>query len=120
MYTLDDLTTAKAEFDRLEQLWCDAFRHKQSNPYDGQARAASMRLREIEDDLKKRGIIPFSQHELLVESLNQLFPKAQSREVVVYQGKRYRKKFWPLELSKTGKTVKKWANGWEPLDEDDE
>ena len=117
MYTIADYEEAKVKFEDAADLWSDADIHNKSNKYTARAKAASDRLREIEEYLKRQGIIPYTEHELVEEILNQKYPNAQSREVVEYDGRRYWKEFWPLERSKSGKTVKKWASGWVLLPE---
>lgn len=117
MYTIEDLRQANAALDEVAERWSAAYSANRPNPLDAEAKAAAEKVRHIEEDLKRRGLLPFTEHELLEESLNQRYPDAQSREVVVYNGKRYRRRFYPLELSKSGKRVKQWRKAWEPLDD---
>ena len=112
-YTVDDFEAQKIKHAKIGKLWADEYSPNKKNPYDKAAKEATAKLREIEEYLKKNGLIPYSDHELVIESLNNKYPNAQSREIVVHNGIKYRKKFIPLTLSKTGKTVKKWESTWE-------
>lgn len=116
MYSLKDLKKAEDEHERIAKLWSDAYSKDKPNEYDFEAREATKRLQTIEQYLKASGVLAFSEHELIEETLNHKYPHAQSRDVVRYQGKRYQKQFIPLELSKTGKTVKKWGSKWIDLE----
>ena len=115
MYSVEDFEWQKIEHARITELWSDNYSPKETNPYSEPAKAATKKLREMEIYLKKNGLIPYSDHELLEETLNQKFPTAQSKDIVTYNGSQYKKKFTPIELSKTGKSVKKWHSGWELL-----
>jgi hypothetical protein len=118
MYTINDLKKANAELDEMEKQWVAAGLADGSNPLDGEAKLVAGKVREIEEDLKRRGIIPYTDHELAEESLDAAFPNAQSKEVVTYNGKKYQRRFYPIEKSKTGKTVRKWGKEWVLLDKD--
>jgi hypothetical protein len=48
-----------------------------------------------------------------------IFPDAKSKQVVDFRGKRYRRTFFPLEMSRSGKTVIEWGKGWEQIDDKD-
>ena len=117
MYTIDDLSNAKAECDEIAERWSAAYSTNRPNPLDMQAKAATKKVQEIEEDLKRRGVLPYTDRELIEESLDAAFPNAQSREIVQYNGERYQKRLYPLERSKSGKTVRKWRTEWEWLDE---
>lgn len=119
MYTINDFKKANAELDEIEKRWTAAYSADGPNPLDAEAKLVAGKVREIEEDLKRRGIIPYTDHELAEASLDAAFPNAQSKEVVTYNGKRYRRKFYPVEKSKTGKTVRKWGKAWVLLDEED-
>ncbi len=115
MYTIEDLNKANAELDEVAERWSAAYSSSRPNPLDAEAKAATEKVRQIEEDLKRRGILPYTEHELLEETLDEAYPNAQSREVVLYNGKRYRRRFYPLEKSKSGKSVRQWKKAWEPL-----
>jgi hypothetical protein len=118
MYTINDLKKANAELDEIEKRWAAAYSADCPNPLDAEAKLLAGKVRDIEEDLKRRGIIPYTDHELAEESLDAAFPNAQSKEVVTYNGKRYQRRFYPIEKSKTGKTVRKWRKEWVLLDKD--
>ncbi|WP_029149182.1 hypothetical protein [Methylophilus sp. 5] len=117
MYTIEDLKLANAQLNEVAERWSAAHSANRVNPLDMEAKAAAERVHHIEEDLKRRGLLRYTAHELLDESLDQRHPDAQSWEVVLYNGKRYRRRFYPLELSKSGKRVKQWRKAWEPLDD---
>jgi len=117
MYTIEDLNNANAELEEVAKRWSAAYSVSRPNPLDAEAKVVAERVREIEEDLKRRGVLPYTDHELIEEALDAAFPHAQSREVVLHNGKRYRRRFYPLEKSSTGKTVQTWRKAWEPLDD---
>lgn len=117
MYTIEDLNNANLELEAVAARWSAAYAASRANPFDAEARAAAEKVREIDEDLKRRGVLPYTEHKLIEETLDASYPHAQSREVVLLNGKRYRRRFYPLEKSSTGKTVQKWRKVWEPLDD---
>jgi hypothetical protein len=114
-FSVKEFEAHKVEHEKIAELWVQNEFRKGKNPYSEAAKSASKTLREMESYLKKNGLIPYSEHELLEETLNQKYPKAQTQEIITFKGLEYRKKFTPLELSKTGKSVKKWHSGWEVM-----
>jgi hypothetical protein len=42
-------------------------------------------------------------------------PSARSGEVVEHAGQRYRRRFFPEEKSRSGKTVTEWGRTWEAV-----
>jgi len=102
----------------MAERWVAAGLADDSNPLDTEAKLVAKKVREIEEDLKRRGIIPYTDHELAEASLDAAFPNAQSKEIVTYNGRRYLRRFYPVEKSKTGKTVRKWGKEWVLLDKD--
>jgi primosomal protein N'' len=71
------------------------------------------RLREIEDYLKDTGVIEKTEKEKLNEQLDTLYPSARSKSIEEYNGKKYRCRYFPIETSKSGKTVHEWGHIWE-------
>lgn len=111
MYTLDDFEKAKAEVRR----WTDAFdRYSGNNPdkYQSEIKHARAKLREIEEDLKSSGLLVMNEKEKLEAELDDQFPKATSKQIVEYKGKSYQRKFFPLEKSRSRKTVTEWGKTW--------
>jgi hypothetical protein len=111
MYSLDDLTAAKAE----TQKWDDAFANDRSNnpnKYEAQRRDAEAKVRKIEETLKRQGLIPKTDADLLNEELDLLYPNAKSRTVVTHNGQRYQVRYFPLIESRSRKTVREWGHSW--------
>lgn len=116
LYTLDDLEEARKELDHWNNRFAD---NSSNNPnkFYAERRDASRRVRVIEDALKASGVISLSEQELLEKRLDAAFPRARSKEIVVFEGRRYQRKFWPIETSRSRKTVKEWGRGWTALDD---
>ena len=66
----------------------------------------------ILSDLKNNGIIPFSEVEIISEKLMILHQKVKNHQIVEYNGHSYKCRYSPLKLSKSGKSVRKWAKYW--------
>ncbi|WP_141218235.1 hypothetical protein [Bordetella genomosp. 11] len=111
MYSLDDLAAAKAELKR----WDDAYANDSSNnpdKYEAQRRDARRAVREISAQLKSLGLIDMSDAEKLTSELDRLYPNAKSKTNVVHNGVKYQIRYFPVEKSRSGKTVKEWAHEW--------
>ena len=63
-------------------------------------------------DLKNNGLIPFTEVEIISEKLMILHQRVKNHQVVEYDGFFYKCRYSPLKLSKTGKSVRKWAKYW--------
>jgi hypothetical protein len=113
-YTLDDLEKAKAEVERISNWIANS---NSNNPDAGQAdlRAAMRELRHITASLKATGILPLTEAEKFNAELDKLFPNAKSKEIVEYQGKKYQRRFYPADKSRSGKTVFEWDKWWEEV-----
>ena len=116
MYTLEDYENAKAELARWNERG-NNYTGNNPDKYQADIKAAARKVREIEQFLKDAGVLELTEKEHLEKELDRAFPNAQSKEVVEYNGKRYRRRFFPLEKSRSGKTVKEWAKSWEPVEE---
>ncbi|MBL5979700.1 hypothetical protein JAO85_20690 [Comamonas sp. NyZ500] len=113
-YTLDDLAAAEAELQR----WNDAYANDSSNnpnKFEAQRRDARRLVRRVSDALKDRGLIEKSDSERLTEELDRQYPDAPSRKVVTYNGVKYQIRYFPLEKSRSRKTVKEWGHRWEEV-----
>lgn len=111
MYTMADLEAARAEL----KGWTEAFANDSSNnpnKYQSQIKSARMKVRMIEEALKAAGTIPLTDQERLERDLDKLFPSAQSKAIVEHGGKRYQRRFYPAEKSRSGKTVQVWDKSW--------
>jgi len=73
---------------------------------------ASLKKAEILACLKQQGILPFTEVERISAVLDSLHSRAKSNAIVEYCGQQYKRQFSPLKLSKSGKTVQKWARFW--------
>ena len=67
---------------------------------------------EILACLKRQKILPLSNVERISTALNALHSRAKNRSLVEYDGDQYERRFLPLKLSKSGKSVHKWAKIW--------
>ena len=67
---------------------------------------------EILACLKRQNILPLSEVELITATLDSLHERAKNSAIVEYKGKNYQRQFSPLKLSKSGKSVLKWARFW--------
>jgi hypothetical protein len=113
MHTLEDLAAARADVKH----WNDAYANDRSNNPDkfaAQRRNAAARLRQVERSLKEQGLLQKSAQELLDEQLDRLYPNARPRTVVTHEWTKYRVRYFPLETSRSRKTVKEWEHTWEP------
>lgn len=62
--------------------------------------------------LKKQGILPLSAVEQISTNLDKLHKGVRNNTVVEYEGSHYVRRVSPLKLSKSGKTVQRWAKFW--------
>lgn len=67
--------------------------------------------------LKSNGDMPYTILEQIMDELNEAFPNAKSNDKVEFNGEKYLKRFQPVELSKTGKSVKQYWAYWLRLHE---
>tara|TARA_R110000787_G_scaffold120437_1_gene231378 strand:- start:530 stop:889 length:360 start_codon:yes stop_codon:yes gene_type:complete len=108
----DDLEEAKKNLDRLEER--DSM-DTSGNPdkYTTRIRQARDEVHRITESLKRQGVIPYTKKELLTQKLDAVFPKARSKDIVEYEGKRFQKRFSPATKSRSGNTVYRWNIWWE-------
>ncbi len=114
-YTTEDLEKAKQDLERANEIGMSG-----NNPNAGRARqqAARARLKTVEQTLKQSGKVEKTPEEKLTEELDQLYPNAKSKTVIEYQGKKFQIRYFPLESSRTGKTVFEWGHQWVPFSEE--
>ena len=114
-WSLDDLENVKTELAELVER---ETRYSGNNPekFSSGIRALVRQRDEITADLKQRGILPEKDEEALIRRLDDAFPHAASKQVVEFEGMRYRKRFRPAETSRSGKTVTHWEHWWEQVD----
>lgn len=116
MYTLKDYEDAKAELARWNDLW-RSYSGNNPNKYQADIRNAERKVREIEQYLKGAGILELTEKEKLEKELDLAFPNAGNKEIIEYNGKKYRRRFLPLEKSRSKKSVTKWHKYWELIKE---
>lgn len=118
MYSIDDLNKINNELLPLKAL---ADRELQSIyglsglvyiPHIDAYNEVSIKKAEILLFLKNNHIIPFTDVETITAQLMALYPRAKSKQLVEFEGDKYECKFLPLKLSKSGKTIRKWAKFW--------
>ncbi len=81
-------------------------------PHIDEYMQASIKKAEILACLKKQGLIPLTEVELISTALDFLHKRAKNNTVVEYDGNSYQRRFSPLKLSKSGKVVRTWARYW--------
>lgn len=114
MYSKEDLIEAQ----KVLQSWQEKFdRYSGNNPnkYEADIKSARRTVRLIENSLKASGQIPLTVQEQLEKDLDAAFPDAKSKQVVEFRGRKYQRKFWPLEKSRSRKNVTEWGRCWEDV-----
>jgi hypothetical protein len=48
----------------------------------------------------------------ITEALDALYPKARTRTVVEYEGKKYQLRYFPIAKDEDGGKVKEWGHHW--------
>jgi hypothetical protein len=114
--TLEEYERAKAELAASQHRWAN---DSSNNPdkYASEFRAAKEKVARLERELKRRGLLPLSETEQLYLALDRAFPNARSKEVVVYEGVRYRRRFFPATRTNSGENVRTWETSWERIGE---
>lgn len=112
--TLQDLDQAQADVTLWDERWANDGSNS-PNKYWAQRQAARRRVRELTAMLKLQGDLEMTDHERLCATLDAIAPNTRSGEVVEHDGLRYRRRFFPEEKNRTGKTVKAWRRTWEKL-----
>ena len=110
-YTVDDLEKAREALRAWEDRF-DRYTGNNPNKYQSDIKAARREVRMLEDALKADGAIPLNEKEQLERELDAAFPDAKSKQIVEHGGRRFQRRFWPVEKSRSGKTVTKWGRGW--------
>jgi hypothetical protein len=110
-YTLDDLEKARERLRGWEDRF-DRYTGNNPNKYQTDIKAARREVRLIEDALKADDALPLTEQERLAKVLDAAFPDAESKQIVEHGGRRFQRHFWPIEKSRSGKTVTEWGRGW--------
>jgi len=114
MHTLEDLQAARAALESAERRW-ENYDGNNPNKHRSSVTQARVKVREIEADLKGRGLSPRSEHEELTHRIEQAFPNADSGRVVEFEGKRYKRRYVPRGMSLSGKTVYGYDGFWDEV-----
>jgi hypothetical protein len=114
MPTYEEYSAVKAELERLNERW-DNYSGNNPEKYRSAIRSANARVRVIEAKLKATGEVPQTPKEELEAALDAAFPKARSKQVVEFRGKRYIRRFSSLTMSRSGKSVCEWTKSWEEI-----
>lgn len=118
MYSIDDLNEINETLKPLKAL---AVRELQSiyglsgmvyTPHIDAHNEVCIKKAAILIDLKNRGLIAFTEAEIISAKLKVLHKRVKNHQVVEYDGYSYECRFSPLKLSKSGKSVTKWAKYW--------
>lgn len=111
-YTLEDL--------ERERQWDSGFGPNNPNAVLRENRQHAQRLKEIKESLIEQGILqkpePTEQQKTDAE-LDKLYPNAKSRKIVEYNGKRYQSRYFPRDISRSGKTIHEWGHTWRLVEE---
>ena len=117
-YSLSDLTIINQEIIPLKKI---ADRELASiygltgmvyTPHIDVYMQVSIKKAAILTSLKKQGLLPVSEVELITTALDFLHTRVRNNSSVEYNGSHYKRRFSPLKLSKSGKNVQKWAKFW--------
>lgn len=114
MYTLKDLEEARAELQDWNNRW-ENYDGNNPNKYQSQIRAAIRRVEEIQEFLSLAELNSGVRSPTIDETLNSLYPNAKSGSEVLYEGKRFRRRYAPAEKSRSRQTVTRWRGWWEEI-----
>jgi hypothetical protein len=114
LYSLEDLEKAQKSL----LAWVDRFdRYSGNNPnkYQSDIKAARRQVSMIEEALKSSGSLVMTEKEHIERELDSEFPDTKSKQIVEHQGRKYQRRFWPIEKSRSGKKVMEWGRGWDDV-----
>lgn len=114
MYTLDDLQVATADLESAERRR-ENYDGNNPNKRRSSVTDARVKVREIEADLKARGLLARSESEELAHRIDQAFPNADSGRIVDFEGKRYKRRYTPRGKSLSGTTVYAYDGSWDEV-----
>ncbi len=112
--TLEDLEQARAAVLQWDDAWANDSSNN-PNKHHSQRQSARRRVRDLTARLKAQGDIEMPEHERLCAALDALSPNARSGQIVAHGDARYRRRFFPEEKSRTGKSVTVWGRTWEKV-----
>lgn len=115
MYSQNDLIEANKQLEQLEEKWA---RYDGNNPnkYRSQLRSLRLKVELITEHFKSTGTIPLTEKEVMHNRLDAAFPNARSKQVVEFHGVKYQRRFYPLQKSRSGKSVTEWGRDWVVLE----
>jgi hypothetical protein len=116
-FTVDDLEKAREALRAWEDRF-DRYTGNNPNKYQSDIKVARREVRMIEDALKANGATPLTKDEQLEKELDAAFPDAKSKQIVEYSGRKFQRRFWPIEKSRSSKTVTEWGRGWTEVSDD--
>lgn len=108
------LADAQAQLADIERRW-DNYSGNNPDRFDSGLKYWGGVVADLTRTLKMEGLIAATADELLEFQLDREFPRARSKEIVSFGGKRYRRRFAPAVLSRSRKTVIRWSKWWEPV-----
>lgn len=108
-YTLEDL--------ERERQWDSGFGPNNPGAERRKLLLHQQRLREIESYLKEEGLLEVTEEEKMTAELDKLYPNAKSKMIVGHKGRKYQIRYFPLERSRSGKTVHEWGHKWRLIEE---
>lgn len=115
MTCVDDLEAAKAELARWQERSANDSSNN-PNKHRSSIRSAQDRVDALTKALKASGDLLRSPQELLDSRLDAAFPNSRSRRIVLFEGRRYQRRYSPARMSISRKSVVRWNMWWEDLD----
>ncbi|WP_068544811.1 hypothetical protein [Thalassotalea crassostreae] len=118
MFTLDDLEKINEQLAPLKDLADRELKSifgltgKVYTPHIDNFNEIAICKAKILLDLKNNGALAFTDVEIITNELNSLYKRYKHRQVVSFKGDDYECVCAPLKLTKSGKTVQKWARYW--------
>lgn len=111
-YTIGDLERARTDLERWNDRWAN---DSSNNPakFNSQRTAAHLRVQEITAALKAQGDLPTTEHERLCTVLDGIAPNARHGDIVLHNGSRFRRVFYPQAANRSGQIVTDWSKTWE-------
>ena len=110
MDLLRQLAEAKANLDsELDRF--DRYGGNNPNKYQSDIRSARSAYDSLERQCKIEKLMPYTEQELLELRLDAVFPNAKSKQIVEFDGAKYKRTFSP-NFSNSGKTVTSWNKDW--------
>lgn len=110
--TIEDLEKARADLSAWDERWANN-RSNNPNKFHSQRTEARRRVDDLTSRLKAQGDLPMTEHEKACAQLDLLAPNANQGDIIEFEGYRWRRSFYPVEKSRSGKSVTQWGKTWE-------